>query len=73
MASLIRNTPQVIATENPNLPDILPEHVAIIMDGNGRWATSRGLPRTEGHRQGTENLRRIIRASVAFGIPILTI
>lgn len=73
MASLIRNTPQVIATENPNLPDILPEHVAIIMDGNGRWATSRGLPRTEGHRQGTENLRRIIRASVEFGIPILTI
>jgi undecaprenyl diphosphate synthase len=55
------------------LPETLPKHVAIIMDGNGRWATSRGLPRSEGHRQGTENLRRIIRASVEFGIEILTL
>ncbi|MBC8171520.1 MAG: isoprenyl transferase [Anaerolineae bacterium] len=72
MASLIRNTPRITSTDQ-NLPEILPTHVAIIMDGNGRWATSRGLPRTEGHRQGTENLRRIIRTSVEFGIPILTI
>jgi undecaprenyl diphosphate synthase len=43
------------------------------MDGNGRWAKQRGLPRTEGHRQGTENLRRILRAAVEFGIEILTI
>jgi undecaprenyl diphosphate synthase len=55
------------------MPDLLPRHVAIIMDGNGRWATSRGMPRSEGHRQGTENLRRIIRASVEFGVEILTI
>lgn len=55
------------------LPENMPRHVAIIMDGNGRWAKSRGLPRSEGHRQGTENLRRIIRASVEFGIEILTI
>jgi undecaprenyl diphosphate synthase len=55
------------------LPEQLPRHVAIIMDGNGRWAKARGLPRTEGHRQGTENLRRILRAAVEFGIPILTI
>lgn len=51
----------------------IPEHVAIIMDGNGRWATSRGLPRLAGHKAGTENLRRIIRASVEFGVKYLTI
>lgn len=51
----------------------VPRHIAIIMDGNGRWAKARGLPRTEGHRQGTENLRRIIRACVEFGVEILTI
>ena len=51
----------------------IPTHVAIIMDGNGRWAKARGLPRTEGHRQGTENLRRILRAAVENGIGILTI
>jgi undecaprenyl diphosphate synthase len=43
------------------------------MDGNGRWAQARGLPRAAGHRAGTENLRRILRAAVEFGIPILTI
>jgi undecaprenyl diphosphate synthase len=51
----------------------LPTHVAIIMDGNGRWALSRGLPRLAGHRAGVENLRRIINACVEFGIPYLTI
>jgi undecaprenyl diphosphate synthase len=56
-----------------HLPEHVPNHVAIIMDGNGRWAKQRGLPRTEGHRQGTENLRRILRAAVEFGIPIMTI
>jgi len=50
-----------------------PHHVAIIMDGNGRWAKKRGLPRSAGHRQGTENLRTIIRAAVEFGVEILTI
>lgn len=59
--------------ESPAIPERVPTHVAIIMDGNGRWAKARGLPRTEGHRHGTENLRRIIRASVEFGIEILTI
>lgn len=52
---------------------IIPKHVAIIMDGNGRWARSRGLPRLAGHRAGTENLRRIIEACVDFGIEYLTI
>jgi undecaprenyl diphosphate synthase len=50
-----------------------PTHVAIIMDGNGRWALSRHLPRLAGHRAGVENLRRIITACVEFGIKHLTI
>jgi undecaprenyl diphosphate synthase len=50
-----------------------PRHVAIIMDGNGRWAKARGLPRLAGHRAGTENLRPILEASAEFGIEILTI
>jgi undecaprenyl diphosphate synthase len=53
--------------------DLVPRHVAIIMDGNGRWARARGLPRLAGHRAGTENLRPILEASVEFGIEILTI
>jgi undecaprenyl diphosphate synthase len=51
----------------------IPAHVAVIMDGNGRWAAARGLPRLAGHRAGTENLRRVITASVEFGIKYLTI
>ena len=54
-------------------PEKMPQHVAIIMDGNGRWALSRGKPRLAGHRAGTENLRRVIRASVEFGVKYLTI
>lgn len=56
-----------------SLPERIPYHVAIIMDGNGRWAKSRGLPRLAGHRAGVENLRRILRACSEFGIKILTI
>jgi undecaprenyl diphosphate synthase len=52
---------------------VLPRHIAIIMDGNGRWARKRGLPRVAGHRAGAENLRRIINACVDIGIEILTI
>ena len=48
-------------------------HVAIITDGNGRWATSRGLPRSAGHRAGAENLRRILRASPGLHIGTLTL
>ncbi len=50
-----------------------PRHVAIIMDGNGRWALERGLPRTEGHRQGVETLRRIVRHAAKRGIGYLTL
>ena len=56
-----------------NLPETVPTHVAIIMDGNGRWARERHLPRLAGHRAGVENLRRVLRASVDFGIDYLTI
>ncbi len=51
----------------------VPTHIAIIMDGNGRWAKKRGLPRQAGHRAGAENLRRIINACVEFEVKILTI
>ncbi len=51
----------------------VPRHVAIIMDGNGRWAQERGLPRTFGHDAGTENIRRIVRAAVELGIEYLTL
>ena len=54
-------------------PDRLPRHVTIIMDGNGRWASARGLPRSAGHAAGTEALRDIIRASDDWGIECLTI
>ncbi len=57
----------------PELPKKIPTHVAIIMDGNGRWAKQRGLPRLAGHRAGTENLRRVIGACIEFGIQYLTI
>lgn len=51
----------------------IPTHVAFIMDGNGRWAARRGLPRLSGHQAGTENLRRVIRACVEFGVKYMTI
>src|SRR5690606_32448711 len=50
-----------------------PRHVAIIMDGNGRWASRRGLPRSVGHRMGVEALRRTVRAAIDLGIEYLTI
>jgi undecaprenyl diphosphate synthase len=50
-----------------------PRHVAIIMDGNGRWAEQRGLPRTVGHRMGVEAVRRTVRAAIEIGIPYLTL
>lgn len=51
----------------------LPRHLAIIMDGNGRWAQRRGLSRHEGHEKGIEALRRVVRACVQRGIPYLTV
>jgi undecaprenyl diphosphate synthase len=51
----------------------VPQHVAIIMDGNGRWATRRGLPRAAGHRAGVENIRRIVRECPTLGVKYLTV
>ena len=51
----------------------IPAHVAIIIDGNGRWARKRGLPRLAGHRAGVENMRRVLESAVEFGVPVLTI
>src|SRR6202047_4107475 len=60
-------------TTAPGAEDGAPRHVAIIMDGNGRWAAARGLPRVEGHRRGVEALRKTVRAAGEIGISILTI
>jgi undecaprenyl diphosphate synthase len=56
----------------PPLPR-LPQHVGIIMDGNGRWARERGMPRLRGHRAGVENLRRVLQAGVELGVPVVTL
>ncbi len=58
---------------SPEAKASLPQHVAVIMDGNGRWAKQRGLPRIEGHRQGAESARAIIRAAGELGIKYLTL
>src|SRR5476649_2338244 len=53
--------------------DRLPRHVAIIMDGNGRWAAERHLPRVEGHRAGIESVREVVESSARLGIGVLTL
>jgi undecaprenyl diphosphate synthase len=58
---------------SPDARASLPRHVAVIMDGNGRWAKQRGLPRVEGHRQGAESARTIIRTAGELGIKYLTL
>lgn len=65
--------PGPTASENGGESTNIPRHVAIIMDGNGRWAQQRGLPRLAGHRAGTENLRRIVRAASDFGVGVLSV
>lgn len=64
-------TPNGVLPE-PGAPRV-PYHVGIVMDGNGRWAQRRGQPRVFGHRAGTENIRRVLEASVDSGIKVLTI
>lgn len=51
----------------------VPQHIAIIMDGNGRWATARGLPRVAGHKQGAEAVERVVRAAADQGVKFLTL
>src|SRR5947209_20380640 len=53
--------------------DALPAHIAIIMDGNGRWAAERHLPRVEGHRAGIESVRDVVETSARLGIEVLTL
>ena len=66
-----------MSSQTPHLSQqaqaILPTHVAIIMDGNGRWARQRHLPRVEGHRQGAESVRTIVRAAGEAGVKYLTL
>ncbi len=66
-------TAEVTEQRKPSIAANVPRHVAIIMDGNGRWAQARGLPRTFGHDAGTENIRRVVRAAVEAGIEYLTL
>jgi undecaprenyl diphosphate synthase len=68
-----RNMSSQSAHLSAGAKDTLPQHVAIIMDGNGRWAKSRHLPRIEGHRAGAESARVIIRAAGELGIKYLTL
>ena len=63
-------------TDNPQNPSVLertPRHVAVIMDGNGRWARQRGLPRVSGHKSGLESVRSLVRACLEKGIEVLTL
>ena len=73
MTSKVELNASANASEQTQIPNPPPEHVAIIMDGNGRWAASHGKPRSEGHRAGTENLRRIIEAFIRHGVRYLTL
>lgn len=61
------------AADKGTIETKVPNHVAIIMDGNGRWAQRRGLPRMAGHKAGTDNIKRIIEAAVEHGVRVLTI
>lgn len=61
------------AETSEELPVPFPHHVAIIMDGNGRWASKRGLPRTEGHRRGVQSVRDCVAAAIELGISYLTL
>ena len=60
-------------TLSPEARLVIPTHVAVIMDGNGRWAKSRGLPRVEGHRRGAESVRTLVKAAGEVGIKYLTL
>jgi undecaprenyl diphosphate synthase len=68
------STPNVAKARLSAIPQAkLPKHIAVIMDGNGRWAQQRGLPRIEGHRRGVQSVRRTAEACAAIGIEALTL
>ena len=67
-------SPRIVSTTSAvPAPSALPRHVAVIMDGNGRWAKGRGLPRVAGHRKGVETVRELVTACGELGIPYLTL
>ncbi|MFI7421077.1 isoprenyl transferase [Nonomuraea sp. NPDC049684] len=66
-------TPHPSGATPPPIPrDLVPRHVAIVMDGNGRWAKARGLPRTEGHKAGESSLFDVIEGALELGVPYLS-
>src|SRR3954469_3780589 len=71
-ASIAPGSPDETLARQVNF-DQLPSHVAIIMDGNGRWAAQRHLPRVEGHRAGIESVRETVEGSARLGIQVLTL
>ena len=73
MTTRVESSAFADTSECADMPRTPPNHVAIIMDGNGRWAASHGMSRSEGHRAGTENLRRIIEAFIRHGVRYLTL
>ncbi len=71
---VIHPQPDPAALAELNVPrERIPRHIGIIMDGNGRWAKARGLPRMAGHRAGTQNIRRVLQACLDYGVEVLTI
>lgn len=63
-----------MSLEDINMAELsVPRHIAVIMDGNGRWAKQRGLPRTDGHIKGQDALRATLRAAAEFGVEVLTV
>lgn len=67
------NNPEAQALQPPEIPaEFLPKHIALVMDGNGRWATQRGLKRTEGHKRGEEKLLTCVDACLALRVPYLS-
>src|SRR5262245_41306820 len=74
MASAVLNKDTLERIKAAGLrPERLPRHVAIIMDGNGRWAAKRGLPRIEGHRRGVKSVRAVVEECCRLGIEQLTL
>ncbi len=67
---MVNQTP--LLARYPNVTRV-PAHVAIIMDGNGRWARARGWPRVAGHKAGTDNIRRVLQSAADFGVKVLTV
>ena len=72
MSASVKTTQEMLESEGLS-PERLPRHIAVIMDGNGRWAQSRGLPRIEGHRRGVASVRAIVEECARIGIGQLTL